>query len=130
MPPPVSESAEPVVEPKSSGRMLVFTVDGQEHALPIESVLEIAEHRGSASVPGSPAAVEGIVALRGRMVTLVDLRLCLERPARSSDARARVVVVGSGEERCGLVVDAVLRVSGAASSVPVLDLDGILRRLL
>ena len=130
MPTPASESAETVVEPQSPGRMLVFRVDGLERALPIESVLEVAEHRGSASVPGSPAAVEGIVALRGRMVTLVDLRLCLERPARPRDARSQIVVVGSGEERCGLVVDAVLRVSGPDSDVPVLDLDGILRRLL
>jgi purine-binding chemotaxis protein CheW len=129
MRPPLSEIGETAVELAAPGRVLIFRVDGLEHALPIESVVEVADHRGSARVPGTPAALEGIVAMRGRMVTLVDLRLCLERPARPRAAKAQVVVVGTGEDRLGLVVDAVLRVA-TAPDVPVLDVDGILRRFL
>jgi purine-binding chemotaxis protein CheW len=104
-----------------SDRVLLFTVDGRELAVPIGSVLEIIGHRGAASVPRADPAVEGILPLRGRMVTVVDVRRGLGLPSRPVGSKAEVIVIDSSGDLLGLVVDAVTRVAATPVEVPILD---------
>ncbi len=92
-------------------RILVFVVDGQEYGVALDRIVEIVRHKGATPVPYADEAIEGIVPLRGRMVTLLDVRRCLEKPARPPDRRAQVVVVESSGDLLGLVVDSVTRVA-------------------
>ncbi|HEV8701902.1 MAG TPA: chemotaxis protein CheW [Candidatus Polarisedimenticolia bacterium] len=96
---------------REQGRILVFMVDGQEYGVSLQPIVEIVRHRGATPVPFADKAIEGIVPLRGRMVTLFDLRRCLARPPRPPDRRAQVVVVESSGDLLGLVVDSVSRVT-------------------
>lgn len=105
------ETAAVEALPQGQGRILVFAVDGQEYGVTLEPIVEIVRHRGATPVPYADPAIEGIVPLRGRMVTLFDLRRCLDRPARPSDQRAQVVVIDSSGDLLGLVVDSVNRVA-------------------
>src|SRR5262245_13923818 len=94
----------PVADP---GRVLVFTIDGRELAVPIGAVVEIRAHRGATELPRPLPGIEGVLPVRGRMVTILDLRhrLGLSPPAPS--ARQKVVVLDSNGDRLGLVVDGV-----------------------
>lgn len=104
------------------GRVLVFTVDGHEYGLGLESIVEIVRHRGATTVPCSDPAITGIVPLRGRMVTLFDLRRGLDRPPRPAGDHAQVIVIDSSGDLLGLVVDSVARVAavpeGAIEPLP------------
>ena len=105
------EAASVEIRPREPGRILVFVVDGQEYGVTLEPIVEIVRHRGATPVPYADPAIEGIVPLRGRMVTLFDLRRCLDRPARPSERSAQVVVIDSSGDLLGLVVDSVNRVA-------------------
>ncbi len=108
-------------------RVLVFTIEGQEFAVPIDSVVEIVRHRNATQVPGSPPAVEGIISVRGQMVTLLDVRRCLALPPRPAGAAVQVIVVRSVDDRLGLVVDGVSGVAPLPRHLAPLDLAALLR---
>jgi purine-binding chemotaxis protein CheW len=126
-PPEVPEGGRSLV-PGPDG-LLTFRLDGREFGLPITPVVEIVRHRDATPVPRARPAVEGILALRGRMVTIVDLRRPLGLPARRRDSMAHVIVVDIAGDRFGLVVDSALRVTRRRDGVTVLDLDALLRDL-
>jgi len=71
--------------------------------------------------------VEGIIPVRGQMVTLLDLRRCLALPPRPSGEAAQVIVVRSADDRLGLVVDRVSGVAPRSNQVAPLDIATLLR---
>ncbi|PWV62325.1 chemotaxis protein CheW [Plasticicumulans acidivorans] len=59
-------------------------------------------------VPGVQPWLLGIASLRGRIVSVVDLNVFFGGRRSVSSPRSRVIVVGSGETRYGLLVDEVI----------------------
>lgn len=55
------------------GRVLHFAIGARRFAVPVTGILEIREVPEPTVVPGSPTVVAGLVEIRGRIVTLVDL---------------------------------------------------------
>ena len=111
--PPAPEPA-PLRAP-APARLLIFVVGEAQFAIPIQRVVEIVPHRAPTPVPGADPAVQGILPIRGRMVTLVDARRRLGLPARQAAARnPHVIVVDDRDELVGLVVDGVARVGSDA----------------
>jgi purine-binding chemotaxis protein CheW len=87
--------------------MLAFRLAGEEYAVDIGSIEEIIKPRPPTEVPSVPAFCPGIVSLRGRIVTMIDLRKRLGLPADAPGRSARVIVARSGARVVGLLVDAV-----------------------
>ena len=108
-------------------RLLVFTLEGREFAVPVESVVEVVRHGRATPVPRFAPMVEGVAPIRGRMVTIVDLRTCLGLPRRAAGAASRVIVVEAAADRVGLVVDRVCGVSSRESPASRLDVGGLLQ---
>ena len=105
--------------------LLVIWIDGDPYALPIERVREIVRLRPITPVPRVPAAVRGVVSLRGEIVQVLDLRRRLGLPEAGPDAdrrRHRIVVLhGEDGQLAGLLVDRVsevLRAPAAALHPP------------
>jgi len=121
------ENGTPAVATAEPPRALLFTLAEREFALSVESIVEVVRHKGATPVPRSAAAVEGIVPIRGRMVTVVDLRACLALPPRPDGASPRLIVVETAEERVGLVVDRLRGVSPPGPGVSLLDVGALLR---
>ena len=89
---------------------LVFAMGTERMALPLASVQEILKVTAVTHVPRAPAAVLGILSVRGRITTVIDLRRRLGMPEREPTRHARVLLVDSGDEVIGVRVDAVLHV--------------------
>jgi purine-binding chemotaxis protein CheW len=86
-------------------------VVGEEHlALPIGAVREVARVPPITEVPRAPRVVRGVVALHGRIVTVIDLRRRLDLPDPPPGEAARLLLVPAGEEDVALLVDAVTRI--------------------
>jgi purine-binding chemotaxis protein CheW len=81
----------------------------EDYALPVDSVLEIAELGEVAPVPGAPAAVLGVRNLRGQVIPVIDLASLF---GLANDAPfERIVLAEDGDRRAGLAVEAVLDVT-------------------
>jgi purine-binding chemotaxis protein CheW len=92
-------------------RFLVFRLDGNEFALPIDAVDEVARvPEQITKLPKTPKFLEGVVNLRGVVLPVIDQRRRFDMPPSDSSAARRLVVVTSGDHRAGLIVDSVTEV--------------------
>lgn len=107
-------------------------------AMPITGVREIIRYTGDIMrPPGLPAAVRGILNLRRRLVTIVDLRTLYELAPRDanavSDANAKILIVERGDDAYGLIVDSVEAIAHVYASdkmaVPSIMMDASVKRL-
>lgn len=75
--------------------------------IPISSIREISRVGEMTPVPDAPAAVRGVINLRGDVVTVLDLRTLLGLDSVPLTSESRWVIVDAAEERIGLIVDRV-----------------------
>jgi purine-binding chemotaxis protein CheW len=99
-------------------RFLVFRLDQNEFALPIDAVDEVARVPEQITrLPKTPKFLEGVVNLRGEVLPVVDQRRRFEMTPSDANATRRLIVVRTEKHRAGLIVDGVsevLRCSPAA----------------
>jgi len=82
-----------------------LAVGDERYALPVQSVLEVAEAAPVAPVPRGGRALIGVRNLRGEVLPVFDLASVLGRGAGGRGRRH--VVVEQGSRRAGLAVDGV-----------------------
>ena len=77
-------------------------------AVEIKQVREIIDFSDAITrPPGMPDFMRGILNLRQQMISVIDLRSLYRMPAMDDPAQAKILVIERGEERYGLMVDAV-----------------------
>lgn len=100
-------STRSMAEPGGS-RFLVFESAGRRYACSLDAVREIVPFRAATRLPGAPVHVVGLINLRGRLLTVVDLAVYLGGPEGGSRKGAgSIVLVGSGARVVGVLVDEV-----------------------
>ena len=86
-------------------QLVTFTLADRLCGIPVDRVQEVLPGRARTRVPLAPAAVGGLVGLRGPVVRARDRRRRLGRPAH--DADQRMVGVFVGDETVSLLVDTI-----------------------
>lgn len=93
-----------------------FQVGRETYGVPITSLHEIVRVPEITVVPDAPTYVEGVINLRGKIVSVIDLRKRFGEKNVDASRRNRILVVEHKGRLCGLIVDAaseVLKISGA-----------------
>jgi purine-binding chemotaxis protein CheW len=118
----LASSAPTIVDPAAE-RTLLFRAGARTFGCSLDAVREIIPQRRATRLPGAPAAVQGLINLRGTIVTVVDLALCLggERPAAADGS---IVLVDHGTRLAGVAVDEVLDVQIVAPEEDVAGTTG------
>ncbi|MGD9963166.1 MAG: chemotaxis protein CheW [Thermoplasmata archaeon] len=89
---------------------VVFRLGSEEYAFDIAAVKEIRDLEQVAKVHRSPSYIEGVMNLRGKLVTVVDLRKRLSIEARAPDSSSKIVVIDAPDAPVGFLVDEVTEV--------------------
>lgn len=89
---------------------VTFNLLDEQYALPVSHVQEILRVGTITRVPNAPGPVRGITNLRGRVLTVVDLRLRLGLVRTDVDPHSRILVVNARGRLIGMLVDAVSQV--------------------
>jgi purine-binding chemotaxis protein CheW len=107
-------------------QLVVFTLGAEQYALPIEQVHEIIRYDEPRSVASRIEWVRGVISLRGRIVPVYDLAARLRISSELTE-RTKIVIVESGSETAGVIVDDVEEVLTVESlqfeEVPGADVD-------
>jgi purine-binding chemotaxis protein CheW len=91
---------------------LAFRIKGELYCAHLRSIGEIVRPGSITRVPGARKDVRGIVSVRGRLVTVVDLRVSLGFERVDVSRSSRLMLLESEDDMVGYLVDAVENVLG------------------
>jgi purine-binding chemotaxis protein CheW len=92
---------------------LAFVLGEDAYAVHISHIAEILKPLPITEVPRARRDVVGVMSVRGRLVTVLDLkrRFSIAEPAeKSAESKTRILLVDAAEEHIGFIVDEVLQV--------------------
>jgi purine-binding chemotaxis protein CheW len=105
----------------SSEQVVVLNLGDEQYGVDIGRVQEIIRPQVITRVPHTPAFVEGIINLRGRVIPVIDLCARFGLPRREQTKETRIAVSDVAGVTVGLVVDGVsevLRIDRACIEPP------------
>lgn len=107
----VMESSADMANRATPGKYLTFSLAAEEYGVPVLKVREIIKMMAITVVPQVPHYVRGVINLRGKVITVIDLRLKFGFAAQEQTDETAVVVVEvkvpGGKVLMGIVVDSV-----------------------
>jgi len=87
-----------------------FRIGTEIFGLPISMVREIVRVPEITSVPNAPDYIEGVINLRGKIVSVIDLRKRFGEKNIHRDKKNRIIVVELDDRRVGLLVNSATEV--------------------
>jgi purine-binding chemotaxis protein CheW len=94
-----------------TAKIVWFRLGSDYFAVDIFAVERVLRYQTPTAVPNVPEWIEGVIEYQGRVLPVVNLRRRFQLPAVPATAETRVLVLKSGSEWVGAVVDAVLEVA-------------------
>jgi purine-binding chemotaxis protein CheW len=89
-------------------RHVVFRLEKDRYALPLAAIREVVVPPSTFSrVPRAPPAIRGVINLRGRVVTVVELKLLLGLSGEEPPSGQKIVLLDRGRRDLGLLVSEV-----------------------
>ncbi len=117
----------------SNHQFCTFYLDDLFFGVEVQKVQEVIRYQEMTRVPLASRVVQGLINLRGQIVTAIDLRHRLELKARSDEHLPMNVVVRTDEGAMSLLVDEigdVLEVEEESFERPPETLQGVARELI
>ena len=97
-------------EPEEAHSFLTFFIGQETYGVEIEAVHEIIGVQPITPLPGVPSHIVGVINLRGRVIPVLCVRSRIGLEQVPITSRTCIVVVMSGDDTVGLLVDTVSEV--------------------
>jgi len=125
-------TAKAAVQPGDKSEHAIHVVEfllGKEHyAVNLTDIREVVEYTAITPLPNAPAAVQGIIDLRGEITTILDLRqrlnIAVQADAKKETSRIIVLDEKITRVKTGVLVDDVLSISMFEKSDVDTSMDG------
>jgi purine-binding chemotaxis protein CheW len=108
-------------------QLVAFRLGDEEYAVPVQNVESIIKLSRPTRVPGVPYHVRGVMNLRGKVMSIFDLRRRFGMGCAADETDMRVLVVAHDGMNTGMLVDGVsevLTIDGDALQAPPAELGG------
>ena len=112
-------SMNDIVESVLSGdtsQLCGFKIMNGEYAIPVLEVQEVVKPQKVTPVPLGPEYVDGLINLRGQIVTAINLRILFGLPKREESEDYMNIIVRWGDSLYALVVDEIMDVMDVSNS--------------
>jgi purine-binding chemotaxis protein CheW len=116
-----------------SKQFCTFFIDGLFFGVEVLKVQEVIRYQQMTAVPLASRTIEGLINLRGQIVTAIDLRRRLDLPPRGEEQLPMNVVVRSDDGAVSLLVDEigdVVEIRDDVRERPPETLRGVARELV
>ena len=84
-------------------QIIVFYLENKRYGVEIENVIDIYEKMESVRVPNAEEYIEGIINLRGSVITLINVKNRIKIDKTKEEEN--VIICEYEKEKCGLLVD-------------------------
>ena len=92
---------------KALDKILVFTLDELNFALPLDNVLKVIHVVAIRSLPKAPEIITGIINVKGQIIPVADIRKRLKLAEHEIDPDDRLIITDTGQRQIALLVDSV-----------------------
>lgn len=106
----IEENLLEVEEDTQKGKYLTFVLGNEAFGIGIEYVTEIIGILPINEIPEQPEHIRGIVNLRGKIISVMDMRLRFKMPFCEYNERTCIIVINTLDNSIGLIVDSVAEV--------------------
>lgn len=103
----IKEEENKTIGEQATEEFVTVTIANQLFGFPIEQVQDVFKPDAITEVPLAAPEVAGVLNLRGRIVTAIDMRKRLNLPPRENSATRMAVGIESKGESYGIVIDEV-----------------------
>lgn len=98
---------EEKIETSESERFLVFTLNGEKYALTLLKVKEVIALTKTTPMPYMPPYFKGIMNLRGKVISVIDLRLKFKMKESGESPETTIIILDIDSLSVGVIVDSV-----------------------
>ncbi len=123
-----------VLSLRTAQKNLIFSLEHEKYGIPLSSVKEVIGMSKITPVPHVPEFFKGLINLRGKIISVIDLRIKLAVPAEAYQAKkTSIIITDVNDLTIGTIVDDVNEVVGFDDSQIEVDLDissGIQRKYI
>jgi len=99
-------------------KFAVFNIADETFGIAIGRVVEIIKPQKIHSMPGLPEFLSGVMSVRGAVIPLIDLRKRFGK--LPSGKKERIIVIRSGQEKLGILVDGMKEIMSLAPDEMIL----------
>jgi purine-binding chemotaxis protein CheW len=107
-------SPRKVAQPSPSGdqscRYVVFRIDRQHYALPLDHVIRAVRMVAFTPVPDVPHSVLGIINMAGQVLPVIDLRRLLGQTGKDPELQDVLLIIQIPGQTAAIIVDKVLNI--------------------
>jgi len=99
-------------------RACVVMLGGRPFAVDVGETREVVVLDVTTPVPGAPAALVGVMNLRGSVLPVIEARPLLGLPVRAAVGRPRALVLADAGQRAAVLIERVLGLTAFDSVIP------------
>ena len=105
-------SPQKVTKPSNqkSGHYVVFRIDQQHYALPLDHVIRAVRMVAVTPIPDTPNSMLGIINMAGQMLPVIDLRRLFGQADKSPELQDLLLIVQIQDQTVAVIVDEVLNI--------------------
>jgi len=109
---------------RTTQKNLIFSLEKEKYGIPLSTVKEVIGLANITPVPHVPAFFKGLINLRGKIISVIDLRLKLALPtAEYQPKKTSIIITDVNDLTIGTIVDDVDEVVGFDQAQVESDLD-------
>ncbi len=86
-------------------QVVTFYLGSELYGIDIQKIIEIIKPSDITPVPNTPAYIEGVTNLRGRVIPIINLRYKFDFDNNTGNRDRLVIVIETGDSIAGLMVD-------------------------
>ncbi len=88
-------------------KFLEFKIVPEIYAIEEKFIVEVLFLRNLISIPGTPSFVQGVINYRGRILSVVNIQIFLNKREKGLGEANKLIVISDGKMEYGIVADAV-----------------------
>jgi len=102
-------------QPTVKEQIVVFTLDEQHYAIPLQSVLRVIHAVEIRFLPEAPEIISGIINVQGQLIPVINIRKRFSLAKHEIDPGDRILIADTGKRQIAIVVDSVSGVRDIAA---------------
>ncbi len=88
-------------------QLVIFKIADETFGIGITDIFQIINPQEIFKVPNTPPFIEGLLNLRGKVLTVFNLRKRFNMPDKENDDSTKILIVNSNDMLLGFIVDSV-----------------------